>query len=125
MKIILQDITQVYIQPKIEINCIVIYHLSVQLKKRYSKNIILFIIKLIYDLAKARNYWFAIYLNHHKEKLGMAMLLYDIYLFITKDGGRNFGIARFQMDNIFNAGMETFMKKEETEIIEVKFKAKT
>lgn len=95
------------------------------MKKKYPKNIILFTVKLLYSLVKTRNYWFATYLNHYKEKLGMAISIYDIYLLIIKDGNRNFGITGLQIDNIFNIKIETFMKKEETEIIEVKFKAKT
>ena len=52
------------------------------------------------------------------------MSSYDAYLFITKDGGENFGIAGLQTDNTLNVGTEAFMKKEETEIIEAKLKAK-
>ncbi len=55
----------------------------------------------------------------------MEISLYDTYLPITKDGGENFGIAEFQTDNTFNVGTETFMKKEEKEILEAKFKVKT
>ena len=50
--------------------------------------------KPLYGLIKAGNYWFTIYLDHHKEKLGMEMSPYDTCLFITKNGGENIGIAR-------------------------------
>lgn len=53
------------------------------------------------------------------------MLPYDTCLFITKNVGENFGIAKLQMDNIFNVRIEAFMIKKETEIMEAKFKAKT
>lgn len=52
------------------------------------------------------------------------MSLYNTCFLITKDGDENFSIARFQMDNIFNIGTKIFMKKEEIEIIEAKFKVK-
>ena len=52
------------------------------------------------------------------------MLFYDTCLFITKDGDKNFGIARLQTDNTLNVGTEAFMKKKKTEIIEAQFKAK-
>ena len=52
------------------------------------------------------------------------MLSYNAYLLITKDKGENFGIARLQTDNTLNIRTETFIKKEEKEIIEAKFKAK-
>lgn len=44
---------------------------------------------------------------------------------LTKDGGKNFGIAKLQTDNILNIGTIIFMKKEEIEIMEDKFKVKT
>ena len=95
------------------------------MKKRYSEDTILLVVKPLFNLAEAGNYWFAIYLDYHKKKLGREILLYDIYLFITKDGGENFGIVGLQTDNIFNVGMEAFIKNEEIEIMETKFKAKT
>ena len=49
---------------------------------------------------------------------------YNACLLITKDGGENFGIARHQTDNTLNVGTKAFIKNEETEIIEAKFKAK-
>ena len=48
---------------------------------------------------------------------------YNICLFITKDGGENFGIAAFQTEDTLNIETEAFMKKEKTEIMEAKFKA--
>lgn len=47
---------QAYIQSKIELNHIVIYHLSIKLKKRYTENIILFIVKPLYDLVETKNH---------------------------------------------------------------------
>ena len=95
------------------------------MKKRYPENIILYVVKPLYGLAEAGNHWFATYLDYEKEKLGIKMLSYNVYLFITKNGGENFGIAGLQTDNTFNVGAEAFMKKEETEIMKAKFKAKT
>ncbi len=121
----LQDITYAYIQSKTDLNRIIICDLPTKLKKKYPKNIVLYIVKLLYGLIEAKNHWFAIYLDHHKKKLEMKMLFYDIYLLITKDGSKNFGIVGIQMDNTLNVKIETFMKKEETDIMEAKFKAKT
>ena len=56
MKIILNNITQAYTQSKTELNHIVIYHLFVKLKKKYPKDTILYIVKLLYNLAKVGNY---------------------------------------------------------------------
>ena len=81
--------------------------------------------KLLYGLAEAGYHWFAIYLDHYKRKLGIEMSSYDICLFITKDGGKNFGIAGLQTDNTLNIEIEAFMKKKEIEIMKAKLKAKT
>ena len=53
------------------------------------------------------------------------MLSYNACLLITKDKSVNFGITGLQTDDTLNIGTEAFMKKEETEIIKTKFKAKT
>lgn len=125
MKIILQDIMQAYIQSKTGLNCIIIYYLLAKLKKRYLKGTILLIVKPLYCLAKTGNHWFATYLNHHKEKLDIQISLYDICLLIIKDWDENLGIAGLQINNTLNVRMETFMKKEEKEILKAKFKTKT
>ena len=124
MKIILWDIMQAYTQSKIKLNRTVICYLSAKFKKRYPEGTILFAVKPLYGLAEAGNHWFATYLDHLKVKLGMEMSSYDVYLLITKDGGENFGIAGLQTNNTLNIGTEAFMKKEEKEIIEAKFKVK-
>ena len=81
--------------------------------------------KPLYSLAKVGNHWFTIYLDHHKEKLGIKMSPYDACLIITKDGGKIFDIVRLQMDNTLNDGIKAFMKKTRLEIMEAKLKAKT
>lgn len=73
MKIMLYNITQIYTQLKIKFNHIVIYHLFMKLKKRYPKNTILRIVKLLSSITKAKNYLFIIYLDYHKRKLDMKI----------------------------------------------------
>ena len=53
------------------------------------------------------------------------MSFYNTCFFIIKNSAENFGIAKFEMDNILNIRTEAFMKKEETQIIKAKLKAKT
>ncbi len=53
------------------------------------------------------------------------MSLYDTFFFNTKDGGENFSIAGLQTNSTLNIRMKAFIKKEETKIIEAKFKAKS
>ena len=52
----LQDITQTYTQTKIKLNCTIICHLTVKLKKKYPEGTILLIMKLLYGLAEAGNH---------------------------------------------------------------------
>ncbi len=86
----LRDITQVYTQSKTEFNRIVICYLPAELKKRYPEDTILFIVKPLYSLAEAGNHWFAIYLDHYKEKLEIEMSFYNVCLLITKDRSETF-----------------------------------
>lgn len=53
------------------------------------------------------------------------MLSYNIYLFITRNSGENFGITKLQINNTFNIKIKAFMKKKKIEIIETKFRTKT
>ena len=62
---------------------------------------------------------------HIDSRLILNDIHIDAYLFITKDGSVNFGLTGLQTDDTLNVGIEAFMKKEETEIIEARFKAKT
>lgn len=90
----IHNITKIYIQLKINFYCIIIYYLSFELKKKNLKNIILYIIKPLYSLAEARNSYFLIYLDHYRKKLGMKILSYNKYLFITKNKSENFNIIK-------------------------------
>ncbi len=75
MKIMLRDIMQAYTQSKTELNRTVICYLPAKLKKKYPEGIILLVVKPLYGLVEAGNHWFATYLDHHKEKLGMKCYL--------------------------------------------------
>lgn len=64
-------------------------------------------------------------MDQYREKLGIKISLYNTCLFITKNSSENFSIARLQINNTLNFKIEAFIKKEETEIMEAEFKAKT
>lgn len=87
MKIILHNITEANTQLKTELNCIVICHQSVKLKKIYPKITILCIVMQLYGLGKVGNLWFIIYLDYYKERLDMKMSFYDICLPFTSKIG--------------------------------------
>lgn len=112
-------------QLKLKLNNIIICYLFIKLKKKHPKYTILHIIKLLYDIAKAKNHQFIIYLNYYKKKLSIKIFSYNIYLFITKNKNESFSITRFQIDNTFNMKIEIFINKEEVKIIKAKIKAKS
>lgn len=85
---------------------------------------ILYIVKQLYFITKAGNYWSRTYSDHHKEKLDLDILSYNSFLLIIKDKDKNFGIIRLQTDNIFNTITKAIMNKKQAKIIEAKFKAK-
>lgn len=53
-KFILQNIMQAYISLKTKLNHIIIYHLSVKLKKKSFNDIILLNVKLLYNLIETK-----------------------------------------------------------------------
>lgn len=64
-------------------------------------------------------------MDYHKEKLGIEVLSYNTFLLITKNRGKNFDITRLQTDNTLNIRLKVLINKEEAEIIEAKFRAKS
>lgn len=55
----------------------------------------------------------------------MDMLLYDAYLLITKNRGKNFSVIKFQIENTFNIRTDIFINKEKAEIKKAIFKVKS
>ena len=113
------DICYIVVIKQLQFHVVFLLILSSRVKNYF----VLRIIKLLYNIVEAKNHWFAIYLDHYKEKLGIEMSSYDAFLLMTKDKGVNFGIIRFQTDDTLNIATKAFMNKEETKIIEAKFKA--
>lgn len=63
-----KNIIQGYTQSNIVPNFIVIYYLSAKFKKKYLKSTDVCVAKLLYNLTKAKNHLFEIYLNYYQEK---------------------------------------------------------
>lgn len=78
------NIIQAYTQFKMDFNSIIIYYLSFKLKKKYFKSIILYIIKLLYNLVKVKKYLFLIYLDYYRKKLDKKILFHNKYLSLLK-----------------------------------------
>jgi hypothetical protein len=82
------------------------------------------IIKLLYGIAEAGTYWWVIYSKYYKDKLFMAISIYDLYLLVTiiEDG---FGIVGMQIDNTIILADEHFLMLEKNELLNAKFIAKS
>ncbi len=76
--------------------------------------LILRVIKLLYGVLEASNYWFNIYYHYYLNKLQMNQLIYDPCLLYTTNNG--FKIIGLQIDNILFLANETFVEAEETRL---------
>jgi hypothetical protein len=71
----LRDITQTYVQSKISLNREFFIRSLFELD--LSKNSILRVVKLLYDVLETETHWFNTYQKHHKKKLSMIESTFD------------------------------------------------
>jgi N-glycosylase/DNA lyase len=64
---------------------------------------IIVVLKLLYRVAEAGTYWWAIYSKYYKEKLLITIFIYDLYLLVTTTR-EVFGIVGIQTNNIIILG---------------------
>jgi hypothetical protein len=83
MNLYFKNITQIHVQSTTFFNRDFYVNSFVELIKKLdiSSNNILKMIKSLYKISKANNYWFVTYLNHHVNKLEMNLSIYDSCLF--------------------------------------------
>ena len=80
------------------------------------------VIKPLYGIPEAGNYWFSTYHFHHTEKLKMKEFIYNPCLLYThKDGVR---IISLQTDDTLFVGDKEFTQNEEVNFMNAKFMAK-
>jgi hypothetical protein len=73
MKLYLRDITQIYVQSRSILNrdfYVQSFPKLIKLMRIFS-DCILKVVKFLYDVSKANNYWFKTYHDHHTDKLEM------------------------------------------------------
>ena len=108
----LQNISQAYVQFNIYLNRDIFiqlpYELNLQLKT------ILWVIKPLYKVLEAKNYWFKTYHQHHINRLKMEQLTYDPYLLYTQLN--NFSIVGLQTNNTLFLANQTFADIEEIKL---------
>ncbi len=85
MNLYLRDIIQTYVQSITSLNRDFFVCSFVELIKHLDidTNSILKIVKSLYDVFEADNYWFVIYHAHHVNKLEMSQSIYDLCLLHT------------------------------------------
>jgi hypothetical protein len=74
------------------------------------------VVKLLYKVAEAGTYWWAMYSKYYKEKLLMDTSIYDPCLLITTTNSI-FRIINMQTDNIIIFRNKRFLAQEEYELI--------
>lgn len=90
----------------------------------FPNNIILEILKLLYNIAKLGTYWWKIYYSHHRNKLNIIILLYNLYLLFITTEPQNFGNIKIQINDIFNIINQPFLQLEEKQLHEAKLQVK-
>lgn len=78
---------------------------------------ILKVVKPLYSVPEARNYWFAIYHNHHIDKLKMKQSIYNLCLLYRLD---LFSIVGLQTNITLLLVEDAFVNVEETKIRQAK-----
>src|SRR6266550_9262127 len=79
---------------------------------RVLQSTILKIIRPLYSIPKAGNYWFKIYYNHHIKELNISQSTYDPYL-LHLNNPTNFGIVGLQTNNTLLLANLTFTASEQ------------
>jgi hypothetical protein len=117
----LKNVTQAYTQSNIPLQRLILAKLLKELRNRYPAEIIIMIIKPLYEITKAGAYWFVTYFKHYIEQLRMAISTYDPCFLIITDEAAGFGIVELQTDDSLGLNNDIFAARE-TE--KMSFKAK-
>ncbi len=121
----LKNITQAYVQSKISLNRQFFIRSLFELD--LSKNSILRVVKLLYDVFETETHWFNTYQKHHKKKLLMIESIFDFCLlhiiqiefieFINQLNFINhFEVINIQTDDTLILADDEFVTLEENEL---------
>jgi hypothetical protein len=75
-----------------KLNRMILAQLPKEIQYLYLEETIMVVIRPLYEIAEAGIYWWAIYSKHHRNKLFIAISIYDpcLLIIITENG---FGIV--------------------------------
>jgi hypothetical protein len=94
-----------------------------EIKELYPRGTIIVVLKPLYGVAEAGTHWWATYFKHHREKLHMTTLTYDLCLLITTAKER-FAIVGMQTDDTLGLLDSRFITLEQKELDKAGFIAK-
>ena len=118
----LRDISQAYIQSTTHLNREFLVRPPVELGLH--SDAILKIIKPLYGVPEAGNYWFSTYHSNHCEKLSMTQSTYNPYLLYTKNSSSGFRIVGLQTNDTLFLSDKTFVIKKEEQLHKANLLAK-
>jgi hypothetical protein len=124
----LKNKTQAYVQSKMSLNRAFFIRSFSELD--LSKNSILRVVKLLYDVLETETHWFNIYQKHHKKKLLMIKSIFDLCLlhiiqiksvkFINQLNFINhFEVIDIQTDDTWILADDDFAELEKKELVRV------
>ncbi|KAI9036662.1 uncharacterized protein KD926_001616 [Aspergillus affinis] len=126
-----RDISQAYVQLTTKLNRELYARLPKELIDQLglTSNTVMRVIKPLYGIPEAENYWFRTYHSHHLEHLRMSQSTFDPCLLYTMDSPNSrestgFGIVGLQTDDTLILADATFAESEEIELQKAQFLAK-
>src|SRR6266702_5718510 len=94
------------------------FYIQLLYKLLINDNLILKVLKPLYSVLEARNYWFKTYYAYYIKNLNITQLTYNPYLLYSN---KPFSIVGLQTDNILFFTDKTFIDIEENELYKAKF----
>lgn len=118
----LHDITQAYIQSSPSLY----QQFYIQLPKEFKlqNSTVIKVIKLLYNVSKAKAYWFNTYQTHHINKLSIIEFTYDFCLFYINGNDISFKVVGLQTDNTLTLADNIFVATKEKKLKKTKLLAK-
>jgi len=122
-QLFLYNIFQAYIQLIIKLNCdfFILAFIKLIIQLGIIKDSIFKIVKLLYSISKADNYWFKIYYIYYFNKLDISQSIYNLYLLYRN---KLFEIIGLQTDNILFVENAEFTNKKQNNLKKAQFLAK-
>src|SRR5271170_4382435 len=115
----LRDISQAYVQSTTNLNRE--FYVRLPRELLINNNLVLKVLKPLYGVPEAGNYWFKTYHAHYVKNLNITQSTYDPCLLYSNE---LFSIIGLQTDDTLFLIDKTFIDTEENELYKAKFTAK-